>query len=273
MNRKPNVKIQEQFTGFPGDDRSALILHVPHAGLHIPQDARQSIVLSDADLACEATIMADTNTNILALGAYEKSAFRPHVFVNNLSRLVIDPERFLDDSEEMTQVGMGAVYNQTHVGSILRSNDIDIDNDYLINQYFAPYAQAFSDLVTDVFNRFGHVTIIDVHSYATSALPYELHAHDIRPALCIGTDNFHTKPALRDKVASVFSDFGTISTNQPFSGTYVPLEYYGVEARVQSVMLEFRKDSYAAGEPASQSFKQTESLLAGLIDDLNRHAE
>ena len=98
----------------------------------------------------------------------------------------------------------------------------------------------------------GEVTIIDVHSFPSSALPYELHADLSRPEICIGTDDFHTPDHLTNKTAEAFADFGTVGINQPFIGTYVPLEQYGTEQRVRPVMIEIRRDLYmdeATGEP------------------------
>lgn len=43
------------------------------------------------------------------------------VVVNQLSRLVVDPERFPDDGEPTTAFGRGAVYTRTCAGSRLRA--------------------------------------------------------------------------------------------------------------------------------------------------------
>ena len=85
--------------------------------------------------------------------------------------------------------------------------------------------------------------MIDVHSYAIEALPYELHAGDRRPALCIGYDERHVNASLLDCVRAAFRHLGQ-ADNEPFAGAYVPLKHFGRDRRVQSVMLELRRDRY-----------------------------
>jgi N-formylglutamate deformylase len=52
--------------------------------------------------------LTDAHTEELAIRAAEGAALRPWLFVNRLSRLVVDPERLPDEGEEMRAVGMGA---------------------------------------------------------------------------------------------------------------------------------------------------------------------
>lgn len=167
----------------------------------------------------------------------------PWLFVNQLSRLVVDPERLPDDREEMVAVGMGAVYTRTSHGEPLRAPDRRRDEG-LRATYFAPYAAALADLVDARIEATGQAVIIDVHSYPSRPLPYELHAGDRRPAVCLGIDEDHTPAYLRRAAESAFAAVGELGTNEPFSGTYVPLRHYRRDGRVHSVMVEIRRDAY-----------------------------
>jgi N-formylglutamate deformylase len=91
---------------------SPVLIHVPHASVRIPDDVRAGIVLDDAQLADELGAMTDHATDRIALAAAELVS--ANVFVNEWSRLVIDPERFPDEREVMGRVGMGAVYTGRH---------------------------------------------------------------------------------------------------------------------------------------------------------------
>src|SRR3954447_15310531 len=125
----------------PGDPCSPVVLHVPHAATAVPADVRSTIVVDDDELAAELVRMTDAYTDHLALDAAATANPRPWALVNRLSRLVIDPERFPDDREEMAKVGMGVVYTRTSRGELLRTPD-RVGEEHLLTSYFRPYAVA-----------------------------------------------------------------------------------------------------------------------------------
>lgn len=69
-----------------------VVLHVPHASTHVPDDVRAGIVLDDAGLAAELLASTDLHTDTLVAGL---DASRVRLHVNAHSRLVVDPERSL----------------------------------------------------------------------------------------------------------------------------------------------------------------------------------
>ena len=255
------------FKIIPGSLNSPIIIHVPHAGTIVPVDAEKDIMLPKEDLTTEVFTMADTKTDQIAHAVYEKIETKPKLFINNLSRLVIDPERFPDEREEMNSVGMGAVYTRTSGNDILRNDDINRDRN-LIAKYFAPYSAALVAEVDETIDRLGTCVIIDLHSYGRSPLPYELHKEDARPNICLGVDDFHTPSSLLDAANSSFPETWTLAINQPFAGTYVPLKFYGVDSRVQSIMLEIRKDSYAYGDSSTVEFSSCISAICKFLEQI-----
>lgn len=253
------------FDLLPGAERSPVILHVPHSAREIPDGVRAQIVLDDSALERELDHIVDAHTAELAEEAARRAHLMPWRFVNRLSRLVVDPERFPDEREEMLAVGMGAVYTQTTHREALRPADTDPEP--LIARYFRPYARAMTEAVTQRLAATGRAVIIDVHSYPREPLPYELHGDGFRPPVCLGTDPFHTPPELRAAAREVFGDVGL---DTPFSGTYVPLEYYGREPRVSALMVEIRRDTYMTepGGPAGPGLHGLAGALAALVDAL-----
>ncbi|MGB8020342.1 MAG: N-formylglutamate amidohydrolase [Candidatus Nanopelagicales bacterium] len=227
----------------PGAPDCPVILHVPHSATLIPLDARDSILLTDAELVVELRHMTDAHTDVLARAAAREAGGRPWQFVNRCSRLVVDPERFPDEREEMVAVGMGAVYTATSHRTPLRDPDPDRDR-LLIATYFDPYAHALAELVDQRLAACGRAVIIDVHSYPAVALPYEQHGDLARPPICLGVDDFHTPDWLADAARDALSAIGECLVNEPFRGTYVPLAHHGVDPRVASIMIEIRRDVY-----------------------------
>ena len=219
-----------------------VILHVPHSSRNIPTDIRSKILLDDTSLNQELDEMTDSHTDLVAKSAVADLVKKPWIFENKLSRLVIDPERFPDDREVMNQVGMGAVYLKSSKGEELRSPDFD--NKALIDQYFKPYAKAFTDLVSNLLDKHKTVFIIDVHSYRVKQHPNAVNHGQARPPICLGTDSFHTPIWLAQLAKDCFSTVGEVIENQPYAGTYVPLDFYEKDPRVLSVMLECRADQF-----------------------------
>ncbi|MEU0071061.1 N-formylglutamate amidohydrolase [Streptomyces sp. NPDC006332] len=253
------------FELLPGAGESPVILHVPHSSREIPADVRDGILLGDAELERELDHIVDAHTAELAAAAARLSGVVPWRFVNRLSRLVVDPERFPDEREEMLAVGMGAVYTRTTHRAPLRSADTDPEP--LVARYFEPYARAMTDAVAGRLAAAGRAVVIDVHSYPTEALPYELHGDGPRPPVCLGTDPFHTPGGLLGAAREAFAGLGEIGLDSPFGGAYVPLAFYGRDPRVSALMVEIRRDTYMSepGGPAGPGLGRLAQALADLV--------
>ncbi len=226
----------------PGDPRSRVLLHVPHAGTQVPDWTRPHLLLDDAALAAEIAALTDHRTDELALAAAALATVRPWVIVNPVSRLVVDVERFPDEREEMAAVGMGAVYTRGTRGQPIRAVDGAEDTahaDALLAAYFRPWGSAVARLVDE-----GLAVLLDVHSYPAQPLPYELHIGAPRPQICLGTDRAHTPSGLVEAAREAFGCF-EVGLDSPFSGAYVP------DGRaVSALMIEIRRDVHAAREEA-----------------------
>jgi N-formylglutamate amidohydrolase len=256
----------------PGWPTGPLVVHVPHAATEIPREVRRRLLLDDAALEAEVAALTDWHTDRLARDALDRAEVPGTVFRNRLSRLVIDPERFPDEREVMGSRGMGAVYTKTSQLEPLRSES-GPEHDELLARYFRPYADALSELVVDVVDQFGRCVLVDVHSYPSVVLPYELDQTALRPGVCVGTDELHTPPFLRDAVIDAFAGVeGGVAIDTPFAGTYVPSRHVGIDTRVSSVMVEIRRDLYL-DEPSAidpVGFEDLVARLAGLFDTLDR---
>ena len=85
-----------------------MIAHVPHGSTFIPQDVRHSLLLSDAGLKKELILMTDSYTPELFAGIAASGGL---AMVNSYSRLVVDPERFENEEDEvMSQEEWGHLY-------------------------------------------------------------------------------------------------------------------------------------------------------------------
>lgn len=256
----------------PAAAASPVLIHVPHAARFIPADLRADLLVSDVELAAELNESTDTGTDAIAEAAVRHARRRPVVVINQLSRLVIDPERFPDATESANAFGRGAVYTRTCSGAPLRAEPYP-RADELLDAHFRPYADSVADAVDDRLRACGHAVVIDLHSYPEKPSGFEDPAAS-RPPLCIGTDRLHTPEWLIDATRGAFASLGGIEENAPYAGCYVPLRHYGQDRRVASVMIELRRDTYLI-DPSTPDLDRVDQLgraLATLIDAVTERA-
>jgi len=219
-----------------------IVLHIPHNSTLIPANVRDQFTLSDAELNDEIKKMTDHHTQDL----FGQGVNSSQIVAAPVSRLVVDVERFEDDAlEPMSGVGMGALYTRTHDSKTLRRPISQEERDELLNQWYRPHHLRLSNAVENAIKCHGRCLIIDCHSFPKEALPYENSPDAVRPDICIGTDEYHTPNQLADwLVKSIRRSGRSVSLNSPFSGSLVPQGYYHLEKRVESVMIEVRRDIY-----------------------------
>ena len=219
-----------------------IVAHVPHASTLIPDPIRAEIVLSDEALTAELLRLTDWYTDDLFALLADQGITR---FVNRLSRLVFDPERFLDDTvEAMAARGQGVVYWRGSEGQRLREPDPSL-RERRIAALYRPYHAALDAVVANLLEAFDVCTLLDCHSFPSVPLPSELDQAAERPDICIGTDPLHTPPALADAMTAAFEAEGLrVQRDSPFAGTFVPSGFYGRDRRVHSVMVEVRRGLY-----------------------------
>ena len=250
----------------PGDTSSPYVIHVPHSSTRIPDDVRARLLLDDDALAEELRLMTDARTEELAILAASQVTPRPWLFVNRLSRLVVDPERLPNDHEELYDVGMGAVYTRTSGGLALRESDEEAERT-LLSRFLTPYAEALADLVDERIFATRRAVLVDLHSYPADALAYELHQDAKRPPVCLGVDVDHTSDGLLERVSRACSVIGEVVVNEPFVGTYVPLRHFGRDNRVTSVMVDLRRDTYLRDD-GSLDPEGARRIIAALVEIL-----
>jgi N-formylglutamate deformylase len=243
-----------------------VLIHIPHSSIEIPSPWREGLALDDRGLADELLAMTDHYVDELFSGPIARTCTR---FVNRLSRLIVDPERFEDDAREpMAAKGMGAVYTRTHAGEALRGSEFsEAQREELLARLFRPYAAAFEREVASAAERSGTCLIIDAHSFPSRPLPFEDHGLD-RPDICLGYEPFHCPEALLEDLERASAAAGwRVTRNAPFSGSYVPLRYHKQDPSVMSVMIEVNRGRYmneGTGE-RSAHFAEVREFIESLL--------
>lgn len=198
--------------------------------------------------------------------------------LHSVSRLVVDPERFPDDTDEvMAQCGLGAVYTHNSHGTPLRKSH---DRDRWMHEYYFPHHERLESWTDSALAKYGQCLIIDCHSFPATPLPCDLDQSPQRPDFCIGTDEFHTPPwlptACADLMKIVFSDGDpsqspSLQIDQPYAGTIVPARHFRHDPRVESIMIELNRSLYMNEETGVKlpSFASTKSRLNQVLTALS----
>lgn len=218
------------------------VLHIPHASVLIGDDIRASFSIDEAALADEVLAMTDWFTHELFSleGPLSASVVYP------VSRLVVDPERFVDDDiEPMASRGMGAVYTHTSQCTALR-HPLDAQaREQLLDLYYRPHHARLTSAVDSALRTWHSCLVIDCHSFGSKPKPYELDQSPWRPDICLGTDAYHSPPALVDAAEQMFADAGfSVALDRPFSGALVPSAHYHRDSRVMALMVEVNRGIY-----------------------------
>jgi N-formylglutamate amidohydrolase len=128
---------------------------------------------------------------------------------------------------------------------VIRSKLNEQQRQYLLSKYYFPHHNELIDKTQAALDKYSKVLILDIHSYPSRALPYELDKGQMRPQICIGTDNYHTPLALAESAAQAFNTRGfSTAFNTPFSGTLIPTPYWQNNENVMGMMIEIRRNLY-----------------------------
>jgi N-formylglutamate amidohydrolase len=199
-------------------------------------------VLDDGELDQELLAVTDAWTDEL----FSPSTSDAARVIYPVSRLVCDPERFIDDgAEPMSSKGMGVVYTRTSDGRVLRPSLDDAERRRCIAAWYQPHHKALELAVAGLLARCGRVLVIDCHSFPSVPLPFENDQRPNRPQICIGTDPFHTTPGVAAAaLAAARAEGWSVAENRPFAGALVPARFFRKDRRVLAVMIEVRRDLY-----------------------------
>ena len=249
------------------------ILHIPHSSTHIPQEERGGIHLSDEALKVELLRRTDWYTD--ELFKVSDHVATPVVFP--VSRLVVDPERFEDNAQEtMYRKGMGVIYTKTSQGKRLRDTPTLKDRRRLLSSHYRPHHSHLTTLVKNSLEHYQKALVVDCHSFPSMPEPYEENQNIKRPDICIGTDDYHTPHWVPMFLVDAFESMGfSCELNVPFSGALVPLDYYGKENSVSSVMIEVNRGLYldeSSGKKAP-NFIKVQIVIKEVVSFLIRRFE
>lgn len=187
-----------------------LLLSVPHAGLEVPEIAREYCILTPEEIAADGDVGA---REIYALGD-EVARFH----TTEVARAIVDLNREPDDRSKdgvvKTHTCWGApVYDPFPPEEIIAQ---------LLRKRHAPYHEALSKEAEDA-NRY--VLAIDCHTMAAEGPPVGPDEGKARPYVCLSNREGKTCPmAWLEGLGKCFADRlgeDQVALNDPFKGGYI----------------------------------------------------
>ena len=213
------------------EKESNILVHIPHDSIVVPEWARKDFVIKDIDY--ESLIMSDWKVGELI---WEELYNHSHLNFN-LSRIVLDVERYRDDENEpMSKYGMGKLYTSTSEGLLLRN--ISDSNKIRLEKIYDEYHLKLKEKSKDLVEEYGEEAIIvDFHSFPNEDKRYQKKGQ--KPDICLGfNDGFNEKKL--NEIKSIFEKNNfSVKFNNPYSGSIVP---DGV--KIDSIMIEVNRKLY-----------------------------
>ena len=251
-------------------EQPRIIVHIPHSSTNIPKPFRREFLPENEKLHSELLCMTDWYTDELF------ACPGCQTIVHQYSRLVCDPERFLDPEDEMMwQKGMGMYYTRMSDGDLLKRSPLSSSAGLqAYGKALKIYQQHHARLSSAVQHQlvlFDKAVLIDGHSFSEAVLPYEPkdNHHLKRPDICLGSDAVFTPNSLLAIAKDYFTQAGLeVAVNTPFAGALVPEPFYSLQdKRVQSLMIEVNRSLYMDEKTGKKksTFDEVKYLLHGFL--------
>ena len=212
-----------------------VILNIPHASTIIPNWAQKDILIPSEELDELVNFMVDKDVDKMW-----EFVSKQNKVVANVSRIVVDTERFTDDSKEpMATKGMGMFYTHTPNGKLFRLRKEESYEKAL--DIYNSYHKELEEKVKNCLAKHGECIILDCHSFHDE-MDYTDYQPKAFPDVCIGIDGDITPET--GLIIDTFKYYGySVKVNEPFAGSIVPLKYLN-DNRVKSVMIELNRRIY-----------------------------
>ena len=250
-----------------------VIVHIPHSSIVIPPLFQKEFLIWGKELQQELLYMTDWYTDELF------SCSDCISVIHECSRLVCDPERFLNPYDEgMYQKGIGMYYTHTAGGKQMKRHPLScresLDSYDKALDIYEQHHKKLRLCVDDQIKNYGQALIVDGHSFPSVALPYEPteNFNIKRPDICIGADAVFTPNSMVSWAKEYFEGRGlNVMVNTPFSGTLVPDPYYTQKlTAVKSIMIEVNRKLYMDKKTGERltSFNEVCEIIQGFLQSI-----
>jgi N-formylglutamate amidohydrolase len=242
-----------------------LLISVPHAGTHLPDDIRERMGML-------ARILPDTDWHVDKLYEFAQD-IGAGMLVATHSRYVVDLNRSPDDDNAHTeQVNTGFVPLQTFSGFDLyqRGQAPDaLEIQDRAEQYWQPYHDALAAELSRLRDKFGYAILYDAHS-TFSEIPQLFDG--VLPDLNLGTANGSScAPQIERGVAEIMEKSGfSTAVNGRFTGGYITRHYGQPDRHIHALEMELSARNYMMEIPPYDYNPDRAEILQGVLKEIIR---
>jgi N-formylglutamate deformylase len=253
----------------PSRNETPVIVEVPHAGLEVPRDVREQLLVSDR------TLLRDSDLYVDRLYA-DAPAQGATLLVSRISRYVVDLNRAPDDIDRQTvrdhpaprpSQSRGVVWRLTTDGQpALREPITYSELQGRLERYHAPYHAALAAEIERKKALFGVVVLLSGHSMPSTARGGRERRADVVPGTRGRTSA--SGPVI-DLVERHFTEEGlSVVHDEPYRGGYTTQRYGQPEQGVHAVQIELNRALYADEilvEPKERELEKLARSLGALV--------
>lgn len=266
------IKISSQRPSHP------LVVSVPHAGIEIPDVAKNSFIGTDP-------LLLSRDSDLYVDELYKAVPELGGVLLSTtICRYVIDPNRdpkivdasFVNDGPVLADPPkLGIVAHQTMLGESLLTRALTRDEyQNRLTSFYQPFHDALENLIAQSVARFGYCLHIDAHSMpsvAKAGHPDAAGAQrpDVNPGDCFGTT---CSQSLTTAVGTYFTEHGlSVNNNVPYQGGFICQHYGQPQKNRHSLQIELNRKLYMnekSHDKLPEGFVQLQKTITGFIETI-----
>jgi predicted N-formylglutamate amidohydrolase len=247
-----NMRTEEAFEVAGGREDNPLILLCDHASNRVPE-AYDGLVIAPAQF--ERHIAYDIGARDVTLGLADK--LRATAVLSRFSRLLIDPNRGMDDPTLIMRISDGAVVpGNRHVDEGERTRRI--------KRYFLPYHEAVAGEIARVKAAGLMPFLVSIHSFtpAWRGVPRPWHV-----GILWDRDEKVAKACIQG-----FEKQGdlVVGDNEPYHGALEgdTLNTHGTKPGLPHVLIEIRQDLIAAKSGVDEWVERVAKVIGPIMKEL-----
>lgn len=258
------------------EPESPLIVEIPHAGLAIPSDVADGLIIDASQTWKDADLFVDE----LYAGAASLGA---SMIVSHVSRYVIDLNRSEDDIDvavvpthpnPKANQPRGVVWQTDTDGNALQRGPLSLEAfEYRLEHFHRPYHRALAHLLSRAVQHFGRAVVIAAHSMPSQGRAKHTDSGRMRADVVPGTLGRTSSDAeWIDLVDQHFRDANfSVKHDDPYKGGFTTAHYGQPQHDIHVVQLELNRALYMnerTGERSEPGFTQLRKAVDALIEKL-----